>query len=156
VETMKAFGANPIAMSWSEAPTALQQGVIDAIEPTPNAWVASKIYELVDNITVTDYCFDFYVVGSNKQWWEGLPADVRKGIQGALDAATEWNWENAKKINQKSNETIEAAGVGITELTEEQKKPWIEAVQPIWKRFGEELVGPKAMARLKEISAQYK
>lgn len=155
VETMKAFGANPIAMSWSEAPTALQQGVIDAIEPTPNAWVASKIYELVDHITVTDYCFDFYVVGSNKQWWEALPADVRKGIQEALDATTKWNWENAKSINQKSNETIEASGVEIHQLSEAQKKPWVAAVQPIWKRFGEDLIGAKAMARLKEIGAKY-
>lgn len=156
VDTMKAFGANVIAMSWSETPTALQQGVIDAVEPTPNAWVASKIYELVNNITVTDYCFDFYIVGSNKQWWEGLPADVRKGIQEALDAATHWNWENAKKINEESNAQIKAAGVGIYELTEAQKKPWIKAVQPIWKRFGDDLVGAKVVARLKEIGEKYK
>src|SRR3546814_18197323 len=117
-------------------PISLQQGVIDAVEPTPNAWVASKIYELVNNITVTDYCFDFYIVGSNKQWWEGLPADVRKGIQEALDAATRWNWENAKKINQASNAQIKAAGVGIYELTEAQKKPRINAVQRSEERRG--------------------
>jgi C4-dicarboxylate-binding protein DctP len=156
VDTMKAFGANVIAMSWSETPTALQQGVIDAVEPTPNAWVASKIYELVDNITVTDYCFDFYVVGANKQWWQGLSKDVRAGVQGALDAATAWNWENAKKINDESDATIKAAGVGIHTLTPAQKALWVKAVQPVWKSLGTDLVGPKVMARLQEISAKYK
>ena len=81
VDTMKAFGANVIAMSWSETPTALQQGVIDAVEPTPNAWVAAKIYELVDNITVTGYCFDFYIVGANKQWWQGFPGESTRACR---------------------------------------------------------------------------
>jgi len=156
VDTMKAFGANVIAMSWSETPTALQQGVIDAVEPTPNAWVAAKIYELVDNITVTGYCFDFYIVGANKQWWQGMPKDVRKGVQAALDAATKWNWDNAKKINEESNAKIKAAGVGIHVLTPEQQKPWIAAVKPVWKKLGTDLVGPKVVARLQEISAKYK
>ncbi len=156
VDTMKAFGANVIAMSWSEAPTALQQGVIDAVEPTPNAWVASKIYELVDNITVTDYCYDFYVVGANKQWWEGLPANIRKGMETALDAATKWNWENGKKINDESDAQIKAAGVGIHTLTPEQKALWVKAVQPVWKSLGDDLVGAQVMARLKEIGAKYK
>lgn len=156
VDTMKAFGANVIAMSWSEAPTALQQGVIDAVEPTPNAWVASKIYELVDNITVTDYCYDFYVVGTNKQWWENLPKDVALGMEAALDAANKWNWENGKKINEESNTQIKAAGVDIHTLTPEQKALWVKAVQPVWKSLGDDLVGAQVMARLKEISAKYK
>ena len=156
VDTMKAFGANVIAMSWSEAPTALQQGVIDAVEPTPNAWVASKIYELVNNITVTDYCFDFYVVGANKQWWDGLPANLRKGMQAALDTATKWNWENGKKINDEFDAQIKAAGVGIYKLTPAQKALWVKAVQPVWKSLGDDLVGAEVMGRLKEISAEFK
>ena len=116
----------------------------------------SKIYELVDNITVTDYCYDFYVVGTNKQWWENLPKDVALGMEAALDAANKWNWENGKKINEESNTQIKAAGVDIHTLTPEQKALWVKAVQPVWKSLGDDLVGAQVMARLKEISAKYK
>jgi C4-dicarboxylate-binding protein DctP len=100
VETMKAFDANVIAMSWGEVPTALQQGVIDAAEPTPNAWVGSKIYELVDQITVNGYVYSFYIVTANKTWWEGLRVDIRAGLERAFASATDWNWATALSVTR--------------------------------------------------------
>jgi len=155
VKTMEALGANVIAMSWSEVPSALQQGVIDAAEPAPNAWKAAGIYKVVDHIILNDYVYSFYVVGANKQWWQGLPADVRKAVEEALDAATKWNWENADNMNAAALKTIEASNTKVHRLTAEQKKAWQKAVAPVWKTLGEDVVGPEVMARLKQISAQY-
>ena len=59
VKTMEAIDANVIGMSWSEVPTALQTGVIDAAEPTPNAWLGSGLYEIVDHIIVNEYVYSF-------------------------------------------------------------------------------------------------
>jgi tripartite ATP-independent transporter DctP family solute receptor len=154
VETMKALGANVIAMSWGEVPTALQQGVIDAAEPTPNAWVASKLYEMVKNITLNGYVYSFYIVGANKSWWDGLSADVRKGVQAALEDATHWNWRNAKKLNDEANKKIHAAGVKLHTLTPAQRQKWIDAMAPVWKKLGTDVVGDKVMARLREIAKE--
>lgn len=153
IETMKALDANVIAMSWGEVPTALQQGVIEAAEPTPNAWVASKLYEMVNNITLNGYVYSFYIVGANKSWWEGMPDDVRKGVQASLDAATEWNWTNAAKLNTEANEKIRAAGVKLHELTPAQRTQWMDAMAPVWKKLGTDVVGDAVMARLKTIAA---
>jgi len=153
VETMKAFDANVIAMSWGEVPTALQQGVIDAAEPTPNAWVGSKIYELVDQITVNGYVYSFYIVTANKTWWEGLPEDVRAGLERAFASATDWNWENGARINNESWDKIRAAGKTVVEIGPEEQAKWIEAVRPVWKKLGNDLVGDAVMARLEEIGA---
>jgi len=155
VDTMRAIGANVIAMSWSEVPSALQQGVIDAAEPTPNAWKAAGIYKVVDHIILNEYVYSFYVVGANKQWWNGLSADVRKGVQEALDAASKWNWENADKKNAEALKTIEASNTKVHRLTAEQKKAWQKAVSPVWKTLGEDKVGPEVMTQLKKIGAQY-
>ncbi|KPK17975.1 MAG: hypothetical protein AMJ67_12105 [Betaproteobacteria bacterium SG8_41] len=155
VKTMEAIGANVIAMSWSEVPSALQQGVIDAAEPTPNAWRAAGIYKVVDHIILNEYVYSFYIVGANKQWWQGLPADVRKGVEGALDAASKWNWENADKMNAAALKTIEASNTKVHRLNAAQKKAWQKAVAPVWKTLGEDVVGPEVMARLKKIGAQH-
>lgn len=155
VKTMEAIGANVIAMSWSEVPSALQQGVIDAAEPTPNAWRAAGIYKVVDHIILNDYVYSFYVVGANKQWWQGLSADVRKGVQEALDAASKWNWENADKMNAAALKTIEASNTKVHRLNDAQKKAWQKAVAPVWKTLGDDVVGPEVMARLKKIAAQH-
>jgi C4-dicarboxylate-binding protein DctP len=155
VETMKALDANVIAMSWGEVPTALQQGVIEAAEPTPNAWVASKIYELVDHVTLNGYVYSFYLVAVNKSWWAGLPGNVRTGIQAALDEATAWNWENADKLNREANEKMRAAGVGVHALSPQQRQQWIDAMAPVWKKLGTDVVGDEVMTRLREIAAKY-
>jgi len=155
IKTMEAIGANVIAMSWSEVPSALQQGVIDAAEPTPNAWRAAGIYKVVDHIILNDYVYSFYVVGANKQWWQGLSADVRKGVEDALDAASQWNWENADKMNAAALKTIEASNTKVHRLNDAQKKAWQKAVAPVWKTLGDDVVGPEVMARLKKIAAQH-
>jgi len=155
VKTMEAIGANVIAMSWSDVPSALQQGVIDAAEPTPNAWRAAGIYKVVDHIILNEYVYSFYVVGANKQWWQGLSADMRKSIEEALDAASRWNWANADKMNAAALKTIEASNTKVHRLNAAQKKAWQKAVAPVWKTLGEDVVGAEVMARLKKISAQH-
>lgn len=155
VKTMEAIGANVIAMSWSEVPSALQQGVIDAAEPTPNAWRAAGIYKVVDHIILNEYVYSFYIVGANKQWWQGLSADMRKSIGEALDAASRWNWENADTMNAAALKTIEASNTKVHRLNADQKKAWQKAVSPVWKTLGEDVVGAEVMARLKKIGAEH-
>lgn len=154
VDSMNAFGANPITMSWGEVPTALQQGVIDAAEPTPNAWVGSKLYEIVNQITDNGYVYSFYIVSTNKDWWEGLPEDVRSGLRTALDAATEWNWTNGARVNEEAYAKIREAGVKIVEISDEERQQWIDAVGPVWEKLGTDLAGERVMNRLKEIGLQ--
>ena len=152
VNTWEAVNANPVGINWSEAPTALQQGVIDAGEVTPNSWRGSSTYQFVDHITMTDHQYSFYLVGANKQWWDEMPDDVKTEVQAALDAATAWNMENAITINDDAMKFIEGEGVGVHYLTDEQRAVWVEAMKPVWAELGDGLVGEEVMARLKEIA----
>lgn len=156
VEAMKAFGANPSTMSWGEVPAALQQGVIDAVEPTPNAWLSSKLFEVANHITDMRYVYSFYLVSTNKAWWEGLPTEVRTALQSAIDATTRWNWAEAERVNEEANRAMQDMGVTIHNLTPEQNAAWVEAARPVWKSLGEPLVGAEVMQRLQEIGAAHR
>ena len=151
IATMKALGANVVAMSWSEVPTALQQGVIDAVEPTPNALVGAGLHQSIDQVTRIEYQYSFYIVGANKKWWDGLPAADRAKVQEALNAATRWNWENTAKENDKAYEKVTALGKKIYTLTPAQRQAWQQAASPVWDEFGTKLVGAEVMKRLKAI-----
>ncbi len=155
IKTMQTFGAAPIAMSWSEAPTAMQQGVIDAVEVTPNALVGSGIYEMISQVTRVSYQYSFYIVGANKQWWDGLPADVKAAVQEAMKVATKWNWENTAKENEAAYDKVKALGKPIHDLTAAQRAEWVKVSAPVWKEFGEKLVGVDVMQRLAEIGKEH-
>jgi C4-dicarboxylate-binding protein DctP len=156
IKTMQAFGANVVTIDWTEVPTAMQQGVIDAVEPTPNALVGAGLPELIAQTTRVSYRFDFYLVATNKAWWDKLPADVQSGIKAALAATTKWNWENTEKENADAYAQLKKLGKNVYDLDDAQRKQWVAAVQPLWKQFGDDAVGPEVMGRLKEIAAKYK
>jgi C4-dicarboxylate-binding protein DctP len=156
LRTMQTFGANPVTIDWSEVSTALQQGVIDAVEPTPNALVGAGLPDLVAETSRVGYRFDFYLVATGKTWWDKLPAEVRTAFEQSLDVATKWNIENTEKENANAYAQMLEHGKKIYELTPEQRQKWIDAVQPVWKEFGDDVVGADVMARLKEIDARTK
>lgn len=156
VEAFELLDANVISMSWGEVPTALRQGVIDAVESVPNAWLASSMYETAKQITKTEYIWDFYIVAANKAWWDGLDDDLRNAVQSAIDEATAWNWENTNAENARALEEMEAAGATIHELTEAQRADWVEAIKPLWDDLGRELVGDKTMDRILKLTQSYR
>jgi C4-dicarboxylate-binding protein DctP len=155
VETFKAIGTNVVPMNWSEVPTALQTGVIDAAEPTGTNWKSAGLWQLVDHIVLNEYTYDFYIVGANKQWWEGMPADVKKGVQESLKAATKWNWDNEAKANADAYKWIAEKGTKVHKLTKEQNAAWQKAMAPVWAELGEKVVGKDVMAKLKAISDKH-
>jgi tripartite ATP-independent transporter DctP family solute receptor len=156
IKTMQAFGANVVTIDWTEVPTAMQQGVIDAVEPTPNALVGAGLPELIAQTTKVAYRFDFYLVATNKSWWDKLPSDVQAGIKEALAVATKWNWENTEKENADAYAQLKKLGKSVYDLDAGQRSQWVAAVQPLWKQFGDDAVGPEVMGRLKAIYAKYK
>ena len=153
IAAMSAVGANVVAMSWSEVPTALQQGVIDAVEPTANALAGAGLIDIADQMTRINYQYSFYIVGANKAWWDGMSDAERTAVQEALDVATAWNWENAAAENAAGYQAMRDAGKPVHELDAEQKAAWSAAMRPVWDEFGVPLVGEAAMERLIEIGA---
>lgn len=151
IATMKALGANVVAMSWTEVPTALQQGVIDAVEPTPNALVGAGLHETIDQVTRIEYQYSFYVVGANKKWWDGMPAADKAKVQEALDIATKWNWTNTALENDAAYKKVTALGKKIHTLTPAQLQAWKKVASPVWDEFGTKLVGADVMKRLAAI-----
>jgi C4-dicarboxylate-binding protein DctP len=151
VEAFRQVGANVVTMDWGEVPTAMAQGVIDAVEPVANAWLASKLYEVANHITRTGYVLDFYIVSTNKAWWDRLPGGTRDAIRRSLQKTTEWNWTNTERINEEAYRRIASLGATVHTLTPAQLAEWREAMRPTWARLGNPLVGEAAMARLARI-----
>jgi len=153
IAAFKAVGANVISMAWGEVASALQQGVIDAVEPTPMSLNSAGMVEVIDQMTKIGYQYAFYIVGANKAWWDGLSDEDRAAVEAALEAATRYNLDNAQKENEEAYEKIRTAGKDIHSLSAEQLELWKAKMRPVWDEFGSKIVGEKVMERLVEISS---
>lgn len=142
VNFFRVFGADPVAMSFSELFTALQQGTVDGQENGFDLIVANKFYEVQKYITAWNYSYGSFALVFNKKTWDGLDADTKKLLQ-----------EKAKEICRLGNQKVvdgEAAkrkivtdyGCQVTDLTPAELQAFKgmlgEYYQNVKKTYGEE------------------
>src|SRR3989440_2552174 len=85
---MRALGAIPQVMAFSEVYQALQTGVVDGTENTPSNECTQKMHEVQKYTMLSDHGYVGYAVISNKRFWDGLPADIRASLSKAMAEAT--------------------------------------------------------------------
>src|SRR6202008_1344117 len=94
---MRALGALPQVMAFSEVYQALETGVVDGTENPPSNEYTQKMHEVQKYTTRSQHGYVGYAVITNKKFWEGLPADVRAGLTKAMKEATDYTNEIAQK-----------------------------------------------------------
>jgi len=107
---MRAVGAIPQKMAFSEVYQALQTGVVDGTENPPSNLYTQKMHEVQKHVSVTNHGYLGYAVITNKKFWDGLPADVRGQLEQAMKESTKYANDIAKQDNDKSLEEVRKSG----------------------------------------------
>ncbi len=129
---IRALGGIPQVMAFSEVYQALQTGVVDGTENPPSNFYTQKMNEVQKYLTLTDHGVIEYAVIANKKFWEGLPADIRTILEGAMKDATKYANAIAKEENDKALAAVKATGkTEILTLTPEAKAAWKKALLPV-------------------------
>ena len=81
---MRALGANPQVLAFSEVYQALQTGVVDGTENPPSNMYTQKMHEVQKYVTVSNHGYLGYAVIVNKKFWDGLPPDIRTALDKAM------------------------------------------------------------------------
>ncbi|RCW82808.1 TRAP-type C4-dicarboxylate transport system substrate-binding protein [Paracoccus lutimaris] len=79
-------GANPTPIAWGETPSAIQQGVADALDPAVGALYVFGFKDMLSHITFTQAVPDAQVYSCNLEWYNALPEDVRAADPRGLGA----------------------------------------------------------------------
>jgi C4-dicarboxylate-binding protein DctP len=142
---MRALGANPQVLAFSEVYQALQTGVVDGTENPPSNMYTQKMHEVQKNLTVSNHGYLGYAVIVNKKFWDGLPADIRTQLEQAMRDATTYEKAIAQRDNDLAMEAIRKSGkTAIYELTPKEQAEWRAALLPVHKqmesRIGKDLI----------------
>ncbi|HXN15568.1 MAG TPA: TRAP transporter substrate-binding protein [Usitatibacter sp.] len=142
---MRALGAVPQVMAFSEVYQALQTGVVDGTENTPSNLYTQKMHEVQKYLTISNHGYLGYAVIANKKFWDGLPPDIRKALEGAMADATKYADDIAQKENDDALEAVKKSGRSqFITLTPDEKRAWkktlIKVHQENESRVGKELI----------------
>ena len=142
---MRALGASPQALSFSEVNQALRSGVVDGTETLPSNFHTQRMHELQRHLTVSNHGYLGYAVIVNKKFWGGLPAEIRAALHGAMIEATRFGNAIAQKENEEALEAIRKSGkTAVHVLSEQEKEEWRKALLPVHRemvsRIGNDLI----------------
>jgi C4-dicarboxylate-binding protein DctP len=97
---MRALGAVPQVLAFSETRQALQSGVMDGTENPPSNLYTQKMHEVQKHVSLTHHGYLGYAVVVNKRFWDGLPADIRQALIQAVAESTRVANDSAFKDNK--------------------------------------------------------
>lgn len=137
---MEALGAVPQVMAFSEVYQALQTGVVDGTENPPSNMYTQKMHEVQSNATLSRHGYLGYAVIVNKEFWDGLPEDVRANLDKAMTEATEYANGIAEEENDKSLQAMMDAGTTeFHEMTPEERAEWAEVLRPVHEEMSDRI-----------------
>ena len=100
VESIKAMGATPYSIAWSEVYNGIQTKSIDGCEVQYTSAVSSHIYEVAKYVNKTEHINLLNCVVTSEAWFNKLPEDYKKIL---IDTANEVGYENAKYVVELQN-----------------------------------------------------
>ncbi len=135
-EQFKAVGANPQKLAFAEVYQALQTGVVDGTENPWSNTYSKKFHEVQGYIMDSDHGVLDYMVITNAKWWNGLPADVRTALNGAMQEAI----KHGNKIAEDEATNYRAKVIAdnkakVLPMSKENLLAWRTAMKPVWKKF---------------------
>jgi tripartite ATP-independent transporter DctP family solute receptor len=147
VDMMNALGGNGVAMGYDQVFSALQTGVIDGAENNPPSFVFDNHYQVAKYYTLTEHLIVPEMLVFSRRTWNTMSKEdqalVRKLAREAqLEERTLW-----AAYEKQAMDKAKAAGIQIFDVAD--KKPFQDAVKPVWDKYG-----PRFAEVIKRVQAE--
>lgn len=129
-DTVTQLEGAPTMMSGSKQFLAYQRGTVDAGMTGITAVKSRKLYDVMDNVTMTNHADIEFVALINEGVWSKLSPEHQKVIS---EAAARVEKELRDKITGLEKQALEdvRGKMNVVELTEEQRQQWRDATKPV-------------------------
>ena len=151
---MRALGARPVTLAFSETRAALAAGVVDGTEnPVSNFWT-QDMHEVQSDLSLTEHGYLGYAMVTNQRFWQHLQPADRTLISGALQDALAFANQMADSQNELALAALRQTGSSrIHTLSEPQRARLRQAVQPVQQALAQR-IGPNWTQALRDAMRQ--
>lgn len=161
--TLKALGANPVAMPQPETYEALSKGIVKGNLGPVEVLQGWKHAEVTQYLTRTPFLYNtLFFVTMNQNKWKSLSPENQKAIE---EVSKKYFEEVAMGLWDKQNESalkfaIQEKGMKEITLPDQEVEKWVALVKPIQDDFVAKtkekgLPGQEALDKAKELSEKY-
>jgi TRAP-type C4-dicarboxylate transport system substrate-binding protein len=130
VDTMNALGGNGVAMGYDQLINALQTGVVDGAENNHPSYSTGQHYRYAKYYSLTEHLMIPEILVFSKKAWQGLSKEDQDLIMKFAKEAQQEQRKLWYEMEEKALKDMKDAGVEVIKI--EDKKPFEEAVKPVW------------------------
>jgi tripartite ATP-independent transporter DctP family solute receptor len=131
-ETMRALGAEPVALPYGQVGTGLATKLIDAAENNWPSYVTTGHFKAARFLSLTEHTMSPEVVIISKKAWDGLtPAEQGIFREAARESS---RFMRARWLELEGKARDEARQSGVAIVADLDKKPWIDAMAPVYEK----------------------
>ena len=140
IDMFKLFGANPTPMSFGELYTALQQKTVDGQENGCSLIYDSKFNEVQEYLSLTGHVYSLMMNVMNLDFYNSLTPEFQQIIdEGAKKYLVDYQRELESEAEATYLEKLKEEGMVINEITPENQKKFMDAVQPLYEKYEEQV-----------------
>lgn len=132
---MEHLGMTPVSLAWPECFTALQQKVIEGIDPDMAQGKNSSITSVAPYWAKFDIQPMTAVMVANRKWWEKLPEQDRKIIQESIIEVGNKCINTMYDYDQNIMKELATEGYPVYVPSEEERSRWLEPLKDLYKEF---------------------
>lgn len=134
------LGANASPLAFGELYSALQQNTYDGMDQAISTFYSSKFQEVQKYLSLTGHVYSGTVMLMNNTAFEEMPEDLQEVIMTASQTMKKEYDRLVAESNQELLDKLkEETDVEVNELTPEQHQVFVEAVQPVYEKYAQEL-----------------
>lgn len=133
MDIVRAFGASPTPISYSELYTSLQTGVIDGAENPAVGYESNSFFEVAPNFTYGGYSYTPSPILMSEMTWNKLDEEDRGIVKAAIAVAQAWNKDNAKANEENALARAQEKGCIVTQADVSE---FVEAAKPVYEKYG--------------------
>jgi len=139
---MRALGATPVTLPFSQTPDALARHIVQGTEnPLSNFWT-QRMDRVQSDLSLTQHAYLGYAVITSQRFWHSLTEADRRLLAQALREALAHGNQIADQQNDKALIALRHAGTTqVHTLSTAQRLGLRMAVQPVYEQLGQR-IGP--------------
>jgi tripartite ATP-independent transporter DctP family solute receptor len=149
VQAYTAVGAQPTPMAYGEVFLALQNGVVDALEVSPDAMLADRFLEVAKHYALTRFHQSTTMFAFSQAKFNALPADVQALVRAVTPEAIAAGLQFHNDLGEEGLRAVRAKGIAVTEP---DIAPFRAASRPSWEAILKD-AGPNGQSLANEIEA---
>lgn len=128
--------AKPIVTTFNDLYVAILNNEVNAQENTLSNLYSKGYYSMQPNITLSNHGILAYGVMMNADFWRSLSDGQQKIIQDSLDEMQRWQHDQAVALNAENYQQLQGdENVQFYTISDQQRKQWMEALQPIYSSY---------------------